>query len=70
MAFCFLRTQCVSLPPGARASRPLWKLINEQFAAQLYGTANALFDCDYVGVQTMAKGYGQCRMNSLRPKVL
>jgi len=49
-------------PPGE-------SYVTEQFAAQLYGTANALFDCDYVGVLAMAKGYGKCRMYSLRPKV-
>jgi class 3 adenylate cyclase len=42
--------------------------VTEQFAAELFRTANGLFECEYVGVQAMAKDYGACRMYSLRAK--
>ncbi|MGE5203872.1 MAG: tetratricopeptide repeat-containing protein [Acidobacteriota bacterium] len=40
--------------------------VTEQFAATLYCEAGGEFRCEYVGIQPMAKGYGQCRMYSLR----
>ena len=40
--------------------------VTEQFAATLYCEAGGEFRCEYVGIQPMAKGYGACRMYSLR----
>ncbi len=40
--------------------------VTEQFAASLAGTFNEAFVCEYVGIQPMAKNYGECRMYSLR----
>ena len=40
--------------------------VTEQFAATLAFAAPGRFACDYVGRQAMAKGFGECRMYSLR----
>lgn len=40
--------------------------VTEQFAAVLYCVAGTGFDCEYVGHQPMAKGFGECRMYSVR----
>jgi len=40
--------------------------VTEQFAASLACVAADAFICEYVGVQPMAKGFGDCRMYSLR----
>jgi hypothetical protein len=42
--------------------------VTEQFAAALYCEAGARYECEYVGNQPMAKGFGECRMYSLREK--
>jgi len=41
--------------------------VTKQFAAALAAVAADDYICEYVGVQNMAKGYGQCPMYSLRP---
>lgn len=40
--------------------------VTEQFAATLAFASGGRFQCDYVGRQAMAKGFGECRMYSLR----
>jgi class 3 adenylate cyclase len=40
--------------------------VTEQFAAILACSAINTFICEYVGLQPMAKGFGECRMYSLR----
>jgi class 3 adenylate cyclase len=40
--------------------------VTKQFAATLAAAAGDDFICEYVGVQTMAKGFGDCPMYSLR----
>jgi len=40
--------------------------VTEQFAAALYCETGAAYACEYVGNQPMAKGFGECRMYSLR----
>jgi class 3 adenylate cyclase len=40
--------------------------VTEQFAASLACAAGDEFVCEYVGVQPMAKGFGDCAMYSLR----
>jgi hypothetical protein len=40
--------------------------VTEQFAAVLACLTGAPYDCEYVGIQPMAKGFGECRMYSLR----
>ncbi len=40
--------------------------VTEQFAAVLYCETGDAFECEYVGHQPMAKGFGECRMYSLR----
>lgn len=40
--------------------------VTEQFAASLACTASDRYVCEYVGIQKMAKGFGECRMYSLR----
>jgi class 3 adenylate cyclase len=40
--------------------------VTEQFAASLAYAATGVFICEYVGLQPMAKGFGTCRMYSLR----
>ena len=40
--------------------------VTEQFAASLACVANDAFICEYVGLQPMEKGFGECRMYSLR----
>jgi hypothetical protein len=40
--------------------------VTEQFAAALCCVTGATYDCEYVGRQPMAKGFGECRMFSLR----
>jgi hypothetical protein len=44
--------------------------VTEQFAAALVCADAAAWTCDYVGIQPMAKGFGACRMYTLRPAVL
>ena len=41
--------------------------VTEQFAASLHSLSDVGHACEYVGVQEMAKGFGFCRMYSLRP---
>jgi hypothetical protein len=41
--------------------------VTEQFAAALICAAARDWTCDYVGIQPMAKGFGDCRMYALRP---
>lgn len=40
--------------------------VTEQFAASLASAAVGRYVCEYVGIQKMAKGFGECRMYSLR----
>ncbi|MDR3520694.1 MAG: TRAFs-binding domain-containing protein [Acidocella sp.] len=40
--------------------------VTEQFATALACAAPGAFICEYVGIQPMAKKYGECRMYSLR----
>jgi class 3 adenylate cyclase len=40
--------------------------VTEQFASVLYCETGTAYDCEYVGHQPMAKGFGECRMYSLR----
>lgn len=40
--------------------------VTEQFAATLAFVAGDRYACEYVGRQAMAKGFGECRMYSLR----
>ncbi|MDE8349467.1 MAG: hypothetical protein POG74_08295 [Acidocella sp.] len=40
--------------------------VTEQFATALACAAPEEFICEYVGIQPMAKKYGECRMYSLR----
>jgi class 3 adenylate cyclase len=40
--------------------------VTEQFATALACAAPGVFICEYVGIQPMAKKYGECRMYSLR----
>ncbi len=40
--------------------------VTEQFAAALAFVAGDRYACEYVGSQAMAKGFGECRMYSLR----
>ena len=40
--------------------------VTEQFAASLAFAAGGRFQCEYAGRQAMAKGFGECRMYSLR----
>jgi hypothetical protein len=40
--------------------------VTEQFAACLGFAAGDSYSCEYVGLQPMAKGFGECRMYSLR----
>jgi tetratricopeptide (TPR) repeat protein len=40
--------------------------VTEQFASQLAFAAGDRYSCEYVGRQAMAKGFGECRMYSLR----
>jgi hypothetical protein len=40
--------------------------VTEQFASVLYCQSGSTYRCDYVGHQPMAKGFGECRMYSLR----
>jgi class 3 adenylate cyclase len=42
--------------------------VTEQFAAVLTCVAGARYECEYVGQQAMAKGFGECRMYSLRER--
>jgi class 3 adenylate cyclase len=42
--------------------------VTEQFAAVLVCVAGARYECEYVGHQAMAKGFGECRMYSLRER--
>jgi class 3 adenylate cyclase len=41
--------------------------VTEQFAATLHASSPVGHACEYVGWQAMAKGFGDCRMYSLRP---
>jgi class 3 adenylate cyclase len=41
--------------------------VTEQFAATLHASSSVGHACEYVGWQAMAKGFGHCRMYSLRP---
>lgn len=41
--------------------------VTEQFAATLHASSRVGHACEYVGWQAMAKGFGRCRMYSLRP---
>jgi class 3 adenylate cyclase len=41
--------------------------VSEQFAAALVCADAPAWSCDYVGIQPMAKDYGDCRMYALRP---
>ncbi len=41
--------------------------VTEQFAAALHASSPVGHACEYVGWQAMAKGFGRCRMYSLRP---
>ena len=41
--------------------------VTEQFAATLHAASAVGHACEYVGWQAMAKGFGRCRMYSLRP---
>jgi adenylate cyclase len=41
--------------------------VTEQFAATLHALSPVGHACEYVGWQAMAKGFGRCRMYSLRP---
>ena len=41
--------------------------VTEQFAATLHALSSVGHACEYVGWQAMAKGFGRCRMYSLRP---
>ncbi len=41
--------------------------VTEQFAATLHSLTPVGHACEYVGWQAMAKGFGRCRMYSLRP---
>ena len=41
--------------------------VTEQFAATLHAASRVGHACEYVGWQAMAKGFGRCRMYSLRP---
>jgi len=41
--------------------------VTEQFAATLHASSAVGHACEYVGWQAMAKGFGRCRMYSLRP---
>ncbi len=41
--------------------------VTEQFAAVLHSLSPVGHACEYVGWQAMAKGFGHCRMYSLRP---
>jgi class 3 adenylate cyclase len=41
--------------------------VTEQFAATLHAVSPVGHACEYVGLQAMAKGFGYCRMYSLRP---
>ena len=41
--------------------------VTEQFAATLHALSPVGHACEYVGLQAMAKGFGYCRMYSLRP---
>ncbi len=41
--------------------------VTEQFAAILHSLTPVGHACEYVGWQAMAKGFGRCRMYSLRP---
>ncbi len=43
--------------------------VTEQFAATL-ASQSVAFVCEYAGVQPMAKGFGECRMYSLRPAMV
>lgn len=47
-------------------TRPGEIFVTEQFAAALACAASDEFICEYVGVQPMAKGFGDCAMYSLR----
>jgi hypothetical protein len=40
--------------------------VTEQFAAALCCVTGGIYECQYVGRQPMAKGFGECRMYSLR----
>jgi class 3 adenylate cyclase len=40
--------------------------VTEQFAAVLHCATGDRYECEYVGHQPMAKGFGECRMFSLR----
>ncbi len=40
--------------------------VTEQFAATLHASSRVGHACEYVGWQAMAKGFGRCRMYSLR----
>jgi class 3 adenylate cyclase len=40
--------------------------VTEQFASALCCVTGGIYDCEYVGRQPMAKGFGECRMYTLR----